>query len=224
MPPAPQTAGYAITTHATSGAPRAPPGKPNIWHASWGVSWRLAQGERVRTRSAPEHPGVFGNSSHHRVLGTRGHLYLLTTGCSVPEATSIQINIIFVRADDLDLATARQLLALGPMLAEKGASFENTFVGYSTRCVAPRVTILTSLYSHNHGVRGNVFAEGGFEKFRNEGNEKNTVAVHPQESGYQTACSSSTSTSTRETTPPTSRPAGTSGTAGWMRTSSTITR
>jgi hypothetical protein len=44
-----------------------------------------------------------------------------------------------------------------------------------------------------------VFTVGGFEKFRNEGNEKNTIAAHLQESGYQTACSASTSASTRET-------------------------
>ena len=44
-----------------------------------------------------------------------------------------------------------------------------------------------------------MFAEGDFEKFRNERNEKNKIAAHPQESGYQTACSASTSTSTSET-------------------------
>jgi hypothetical protein len=142
-----------------------PPGKPSIWHASWRGSWRLAQGERIRTRSAPGHPSVSAT--------------LLASECSVPEATTIHLNIIFALADDLNLATARQLLALGPVLTEKGASFENAFVDYSTRCVAPKATILTSLYSHNCGVRGNVFAEGGFEKVRNEGNEKNTIAVHP---------------------------------------------
>src|SRR5918997_4684984 len=106
-------------------------------------------------RSAPGPPGVFGNSSRQRVLGTRDHHY------------SIQHN--FALADDLDLATARQLPALGPVLAE--------IVDYSTRCVAPRATILTS---HDHGVRGNVVAEGESEKYRNEGNEKNTIAVQPQ--------------------------------------------
>jgi hypothetical protein len=78
---------------------------------------------------------------------------LLATGCSVPEATTIQLNIIFVLADDPNLAT-RQLLALGPALTEKGNSFENAFVDYSTRCVAPKATILTSLYSHNQWRKG----------------------------------------------------------------------
>jgi arylsulfatase A-like enzyme len=162
-----------------------PPGKPSIWHASWRGSWRLAQGER------------FGREALLGILAYSATL--LASECSVPEATTIQFNIIFALADDLNLATARQLPAPGPVLTEKDASFENAFVDYCTRCVAPRATILTSLYSHNRGVRGNVFADGGFEKVRNEGNEKNTIAVHPQESGYQTACSASTSTSTRET-------------------------
>ena len=73
---------------------------------------------------------------------------LLASECSVPEATTIQLNIIFVLADDPNLA-ARQLLALGPALTEKGNSFENAFVDYSTRYVAPMATTLTSLYSHD---------------------------------------------------------------------------
>jgi hypothetical protein len=78
---------------------------------------------------------------------------LLASECWVMEATIIQLNIIFVLADDPNLAT-RQLLALGPALTEKGNFFENAFVDYSTRCVAPRATILTSLYSHNQWRKG----------------------------------------------------------------------
>ena len=123
---------------------------------------------------------------------------LLASECSVPEATTIQLNIIFVLADDPNLA-ARQLLALGPALTEKGNSFENAFVDYSTRCVAPEPPPSPASTATTNSVGGNVFAAGGFEKFRNEGNEKNTISAHPQESGYQTPCSASASTSTRET-------------------------
>ena len=41
---------------------------------------------------------------------------LLASECSVPEATTIHLTIIFVLADDPNLA-ARQLPALGPVLA-----------------------------------------------------------------------------------------------------------
>jgi hypothetical protein len=45
---------------------------------------------------------------------------LLASECSVPGATTIQINISFVLADGLDLATAWQIPALGLVLSEKG--------------------------------------------------------------------------------------------------------
>lgn len=63
---------------------------------------------------------------------------LLASECSVPEATTIHLNIIFALADDLNLATARQLLALGPVLTEKGASFENAFVATLPGVLPPR--------------------------------------------------------------------------------------
>ena len=94
--------------------------------------------------------------------------------------------MILVLADDLDLATARQLPALDLLLAEEGITFENAFVDYPV-CCPSRASILTGLYTHNHGVRGNAPPLGGFEKFRDEGNEEKTIAVHLQENGYQTA-------------------------------------
>jgi hypothetical protein len=79
---------------------------------------------------------VFGREALLNILACLETL--LVSECSVPVATTIQLNIIFVLADGLDLATARQLPALGLVLAEKGASFKNAFVEYSTRCVDPQ--------------------------------------------------------------------------------------
>lgn len=110
---------------------------------------------------------------------------LLAAGCSEPESAPTQPNIILVLADDLDLATARQLPTLGPLLADRGVSFENAFADYPV-CCPSRASILTGLYTHNHGVRDNTLPLGGFEKFREEGNEEKTIAVHLQESGYKT--------------------------------------
>jgi hypothetical protein len=89
---------------------------------------------------------VFGREALLNILACLATL--LASECSVPVATTIQLNIIFVLADGLDVATARQLPALGLVLAEKGASFENAFVEYSIRCVDLQATILISLYSH----------------------------------------------------------------------------
>ncbi len=130
---APQTARYASITHATSGA-----GVPR--------SSRTSDTRVGEYRDDCRRASGFGREAFLNILAYLATL--LTSECSVPEVTTIQLNIIFVLADDPNLAT-RQLLALGPALTEKGNSFENAFVDYSTRCVASRATALTSLYSHN---------------------------------------------------------------------------
>lgn len=119
---------------------------------------------------------------------------LLTAGCSGDEpasqqdaeASTAQPNIILVLVDDLDYASAFKLPAISSSLLEKGASFDNAFVSYPL-CCPSRAAILTGLYAHNHEVKGNVPPEGGFERFRGEGLEKNTVASLLQQGGYQTA-------------------------------------
>ena len=103
-----------------------------------------------------------------------------TAGVSVDEP-----NVIFVLADDLDYASARQMPVLRSRFIEQGASFENAFVSHPI-CCPSRATILTGLYDHNHGVLGNALPDGGFEKFLWEGHEEDSIAVHLQEGGYQT--------------------------------------
>ena len=121
-------------------------------------------------------------------------MILLTAGCSGDEpapqqdaeASAAQPNIILVLVDDLDYASAFKLPAISSSLLEKGASFDNAFVSYPL-CCPSRATILTGLYAHNHEVMGNVPPQGGFEKFRDEEQEVNTIAALLQQSGYQTA-------------------------------------
>src|SRR5215208_5691567 len=102
-------------------------------------------------------------------------------------STTEQPNIVFVLADDLDYASTQKMPEINSLLAEQGASFEEAFVSYPICCPA-RATILTGLYSHNHDVRGNKRPVGGFEKFRDEGLEEDTIAARLQkEGGYRTA-------------------------------------
>jgi len=102
-------------------------------------------------------------------------------------STTEQPNIVFVLADDLDYASTQKMPEINSLLAEQGASFEEAFVSYPICCPA-RATILTGLYSHNHDVRGNKRPVGGFEKFRDEGLEEDTIAARLQEEGgYRTA-------------------------------------
>jgi len=137
-----------------------------------------------------------------RMLACLWLFLLLVAGCSgsetstsatsqeeeEAEATADPPNIVFVLADDLDYASAQEIPALGSLLVEDGASFEEAFASQSL-CCPSRATILTGLYTHNHRVKGNLLKDGGgFEMFRALGHEKNTIAVHlQQEGGYRTA-------------------------------------
>src|SRR5215216_993899 len=118
---------------------------------------------------------------------------LLSAGCLSTAASrpgtgesADRPNIIFVLADDLDLASAQKMPKVNSLLVERGATFEEAFVSYPA-CCPSRATMLTGLYAHNHGVRGNKRPVGGFEKFRDEGREEGTIAARLQENGYRTA-------------------------------------
>jgi N-acetylglucosamine-6-sulfatase len=93
--------------------------------------------------------------------------------------------VIFLLMDDLNFATVQQMPELRSSVIEEGASFENNFISYPL-CCPSRATILTGLYAHNHDVIGNAPPDGGFQKFRSEGYEESTIAVHLQQSGYET--------------------------------------
>ena len=95
-------------------------------------------------------------------------------------------NIVFILTDDLDYASAQKMPRIGALLREGGASFENAFASQSL-CCPSRATILTGLYAHNSGIKGNRPPDGGFEVFRDEGLEEETIATRLQEGGYQTA-------------------------------------
>ncbi len=119
---------------------------------------------------------------------------LLVAGCSglqpIKEEAeaphNARPNIILIVTDDLDYALAQRMDGIGSLLREEGATFGNAFVSYPLCCPA-RATVLTGLYAHNHGVWRNRPPDGGFETFREEGNEERTIAVRLQEGGYQTA-------------------------------------
>ncbi|HEX2097496.1 MAG TPA: sulfatase-like hydrolase/transferase, partial [Rubrobacteraceae bacterium] len=113
------------------------------------------------------------------------------TGEGTQEAAEVespmdQPNILFVLTDDLDYASAFKMPQIRSRLIEEGLSFENAFVSHPI-CCPSRATILTGLYDHNHGVKGNAPPEGGFQTFISEGHEENTIGTRLQGAGYQTA-------------------------------------
>jgi hypothetical protein len=77
------------------------------------------------------------------------------------ESATDQPNIIFDLTDDLDLASVEKMPEIGSLVRDEGASFENAFVSFPV-CCPSRATILTGVYAHNSGVKGNSPPSGGF--------------------------------------------------------------
>ncbi len=100
-------------------------------------------------------------------------------------------NILFVLADDLDMQTMTQLPKLKSLMADKGMTFENSFVSLSL-CCPSRAATLCGQYAHNNGVFTNEDnngdgTNGALTGFLKAGDEKNTMAVWLQNAGYRTA-------------------------------------
>jgi arylsulfatase A-like enzyme len=88
---------------------------------------------------------------------------------------------VVVLADDLDVRTSEQLPRI-EAFARGGLAFSRAYVTQSL-CAPSRVSLLTGLYSHNHGA---VFNSSGFPDFHLSGGEAQTVAVWLKRSGYRT--------------------------------------
>src|SRR5215210_9169106 len=120
-------------------------------------------------------------------------ILLLVVGCSGfqsigedAQALADRPNVIFILTDDLDFASAQKMPGLNSLFIDEGVSFENAFTTQSL-CCPSRATSLTGLYAHNHQIKGNKPPDGGFEKFRDEGLEEDTIATRLQQAGYRTA-------------------------------------
>jgi hypothetical protein len=131
----PQTARYASITHAKSGAQ----GYPRAIRAS---DTRVGE-----CRDDCRRASGFGRKALLKACLTA----LLASECSVPGATTIQINISFVLADGLDLDTAWQIPALGLVLSKRPLPSRTPSSSTLPGVLTPRATILISLYSHRRG-------------------------------------------------------------------------
>jgi arylsulfatase A-like enzyme len=93
-------------------------------------------------------------------------------------------NIVVIETDDQTLESMRVMDNVKSLIADHGATFENSFVNYSL-CCPSRATFLTGQYMHNHGVLGNNPPDGGFERFQ-ELHGENNLAVWLEDAGYYT--------------------------------------
>jgi arylsulfatase A-like enzyme len=95
-------------------------------------------------------------------------------------------NLVYVVADDLDVASMASLPELRPLLQDAGMTFTNAYVSLSL-CCPSRSTMLRGQYAHNTGVFWNKGRFGGYDRFRDTGDEASTLATWLHDAGYETA-------------------------------------
>lgn len=108
---------------------------------------------------------------------------------AITAQTPITPNIILILADDLDLQldTITTMPHLQSLLADQGVTFDHLIVSASI-CCPSRASLLRGQYVHNHQVFTNgPPPTGGFEAFRDQGLENDTIATRLQGAGYRTA-------------------------------------
>jgi N-acetylglucosamine-6-sulfatase len=93
-------------------------------------------------------------------------------------------NIVLIMDDDQSVNLQQFLTKTNAAIADKGVTFDNSFVNYSL-CCPSRSTMLTGQYAHNHGVRGNQLPTGGYSKLAPT--LGNSLPVWLQRAGYYTA-------------------------------------
>jgi N-acetylglucosamine-6-sulfatase len=106
------------------------------------------------------------------------------TPTPTPEPPS-RPNLILILADDLDMASMSELPGIRDVMAGEGISFPNTYANHPM-CSPSRASLLTGLYTHNHGMVGNSPPFGGYPLFRDR-HEQSTIATHLEAAGYRNA-------------------------------------
>jgi N-acetylglucosamine-6-sulfatase len=94
-------------------------------------------------------------------------------------------NFVVIVTDDQDAASVEHMPQTVELIGHQGVTFSSFFVAVPS-CCPSRASFLRGQYSHNHGVLSNVPPSGGFETFRDLGNESSTLAVWLDDAGYQT--------------------------------------
>jgi N-acetylglucosamine-6-sulfatase len=128
-------------------------------------------------------------SLDRRVLLLAGSLLALTGLAAANTVTAgaeslqqrARPNVLVIMTDDQTVESLRVMGQVKTLLADQGATFDNSFASFSL-CCPSRATFLTGQYAHNHGVMGNAPPEGGYAKLDNS----NTLPVWLQRAGYHT--------------------------------------
>ncbi|QIG43816.1 sulfatase [Nocardioides anomalus] len=94
-------------------------------------------------------------------------------------------NVVVILTDDLDTSLMPYMPNVNRLIKDQGAELTNFYVEQSS-CCPSRASILSGLYAHNHGVIGNVWPEGGYERWK-QTEQDDDLPVWLQQAGYRNA-------------------------------------
>lgn len=94
-------------------------------------------------------------------------------------------NVVLILTDDLDTSLMPYMPNTTRLIRDQGAEFTNFYVEQSS-CCPSRASILSGLYAHNHGVIGNVWPEGGYDRWKLT-RQDDALPVWLEQRGYRSA-------------------------------------
>jgi len=129
----------------------------------------------IRGASSANDDGADTTGEDAQLAATDGH----------DEPPAKRPNVIVILTDDLDKSLMPYLPNVNRLIRDQGAEMTNFYVEQSS-CCPSRASILSGLYAHNHGVIGNVWPEGGYDRWR-QTKENDDLAVWLDKAGYRNA-------------------------------------
>jgi N-acetylglucosamine-6-sulfatase len=94
-------------------------------------------------------------------------------------------NVVLILTDDLDRSLMPYMPNVTRLIRDQGAEFTSFYVEQSS-CCPSRASILSGLYAHNHGVIGNAWPEGGYDRWK-QTEQDDDLAVWLDKAGYRSA-------------------------------------
>jgi N-acetylglucosamine-6-sulfatase len=90
-------------------------------------------------------------------------------------------NVIFILTDDQTSSELTSMPNVQNLIGAQGATFKRAYITYPL-CCPSRASLLGGQYMHNHGVRGNVGPNGGWERFISR--QSTALPVRTESAGY----------------------------------------
>ena len=90
-------------------------------------------------------------------------------------------NVVLILMDDETTSDMSVMRNVQSMIADQGVSFSRAYASFPL-CCPSRATLLSGQYMHNHGVRGNLPPNGGWQSF--VAHESNALPVWLHDAGF----------------------------------------